>query len=379
MTSKEANDYIKKNLKLSNGKLSIKTGLTVAAVEHRIRRLGLRRSSKEYSTVEEDVINLDESNKERSLKEKYKILLKKISEVEVERDAIKQAKSLIQTHEIVKSKSSENEAVAVILASDFHVEERVRKETVNDRNEYNLSIASKRSDEFFINAVKLIKKEQQDVNINKVVLALLGDFISGNIHQELLANCSLPPIKAMIYAQNLIVSGILYILKNTDVDLIIPCHVGNHPRITQKVHISNEQGNSLEYYMYHVLADYFKDEKRITWIIAEGYHTYVKVFDWMIRFHHGHNIKYGQGIGGLFIPTYKAISQWNKVCWADYDCFGHLHTQRDGGNFISNGSLIGYNAFAVSIKGDYEPPRQQFFLIDSKRGKTVTTPILFSI
>ena len=47
----------------------------------------------------------------------------------------------------------------------------------------------------------------------------------------------------------------------------------------------------------------------------------------------------------------------------------------DGGNFISNGSLIGYNAFAVKIGASYEPPRQAFCLIDSKRGKTGVFPI----
>ena len=44
-------------------------------------------------------------------------------------------------------------------------------------------------------------------------------------------------------------------------------------------------------------------------------------------------------------------------------------------NFVSNGSLIGYNEYALSIKAKYEPPQQAFFLIDAERGKRHSTPI----
>jgi hypothetical protein len=105
-------------------------------------------------------------------------------------------------------------------------------------------------------------------------------------------------------------------------------------------------------------------------------HSYVKVYDTMIRFQHGHAIKYGGGVGGIYIPVNKAIAQWNKGRHADLDVFGHFHQARDGGNFICNGSNIGYNSFALSIKADYEQPRQQLFLMDKKRGRTCTWPIL---
>jgi hypothetical protein len=106
-------------------------------------------------------------------------------------------------------------------------------------------------------------------------------------------------------------------------------------------------------------------------------HSYVEVFGLTLRFLHGHSIKFGGGIGGITIPIRKAISQWNKVRKADLTVMGHFHQCVDGGDFIVNGSLIGYNAFAQFIKADYEPPRQQFFLITDYRGgeKSVVAPI----
>ena len=53
--------------------------------------------------------------------------------------------------------------------------------------------------------------------------------------------------------------------------------------------------------------------------------------------------------------------QMVKIC----DNKKHFHQLKNGGNFITNGSLIGYNAFAIQIKADYEPPRQKFFMYSS--------------
>ena len=128
--------------------------------------------------------------------------------------------------------------------------------------------------------------------------------------------------------------------------------------------------------MYKNLEWFFKDEPRVEFMVALGYHSYVDVYDKVLRFHHGHQIRYGGGVGGLYIPVGKSISQWNKAKRADMDYFGHFHQLRDGGNFICNGSLIGYSAFGISIKADFERPQQAFSVFDNKHGRTFTCPIL---
>ena len=40
-----------------------------------------------------------------------------------------------------------------------------------------------------------------------------------------------------------------------------------------------------------------------------------------------------------------------------------------------NGSLIGYNNYALSIAAPYEEPRQSFFLVDSHRGLSMPATI----
>jgi len=239
-------------------------------------------------------------------------------------------------------------------------------------------MAHYRATKFFQNGLRLYDLMRKDVEIKNIVLALLGDFISGNIHEELLENNRLEPMDAIIEVQRVIISGINFLLENSDANIIIPCHSGNHPRITKMVHHSTEAGNSLEYFMYCNLAEMYKDDPRVEIIPSRGYHSYLDVYDMKVRFHHGHAIKYGGGIGGITIPVNKAISQWNKARHADLDVFGHYHQLKNLGDWLCNGSLIGYNAFALKIKADFETPRQAFFLIDRDRGLTVTAPILLN-
>jgi hypothetical protein len=278
-----------------------------------------------------------------------------------------------------KAGSGTSEATAVIVASDWHIEETVGAE-VGGLNTYSLPIAEQRAVRFFQSALRLVNLLKQDVSIPTIVLALLGDFITNaEMHNGDLAEaCSLPPTMALAKAQNLLLSGIDFLLAHTDANFVIVCHSGNHARTTQKTRFGAENGHSLEYLMYLTLAKVYRDNPRVTFIIPEGMHSYVQVYDTTIRFQHGHAIKYGGGVGGIYIPVNKAIAQWDRARRADLNIFGHFHQQIDGGNFVCNGSLIGYNAFALSIKASFEKPKQTLLLIDRKRGRTCLWPIFVS-
>ena len=147
--------------------------------------------------------------------------------------------------------------------------------------------------------------------------------------------------------------------------------------MTKKVHISTEGGNSLEKYMYRNLAEYFSNEPRVKFLISDGGISYMKVFDKTIRFMHGHSFRFNGGVGGLTIPVRKGIAQLNKAKWADLTILGHFHQMVVMEDFIVNGSLIGWNAYAEFIKADFEPPRQVFFILHKHGGgtKTLISPI----
>jgi hypothetical protein len=274
---------------------------------------------------------------------------------------------------ISKNANRKDLSVAVVLASDWHYEEEIIPETVNMMNSFDLSIADRRISNFFSNTVKLLHKEQKDSKIETMILALLGDFVTGNIHEDNVESSQLGVGEALWAVKQRIHSGIKYILDNTNVNLIVPCHSGNHGRHTKKQRIANEMNNSLEWLMYKSLEEVWANHKRVKFIVPNSYHSYIEVFPrtansegFIIRFHHGHMVKYGGGVGGLTIPMNKAIGQWNRNRTANLDCCGHFHQYMYGGNFMINSSLIGYSPYAISVKGAYEKPSQSFFLVNGK-------------
>jgi len=100
-----------------------------------------------------------------------------------------------------------------------------------------------------------------------------------------------------------------------------------------------------------------------------------------IRFLHGHAVKGSgnSGVLGMYPSVLRAIYQWNETIRADLTCLGHFHQYTPARNFVANGSLIGYSPFGLFNKYVYERPSQSFFLIDKKRGRTVSMPILFTV
>lgn len=282
-----------------------------------------------------------------------------------------------------KVASGQSESALVLPWSDWHIEETVLPEQVSNKNEYSLEIMEARFRKLLHGTMAWWKIVSRDTSIKTIVLALLGDFITGSIHDDLAEGNALAPADAIHKAYSLIVSGLKFLLENTpkDVQFVIPCHSGNHGRMTKDQRIATEAGNSLEYFMYLMLRDYFQDEKRVIFIVQPGYHSYVRFFEgaYEIRFHHGHQINYQGGVGGITIPVNKAIAQWNKARTVNLDVFGHFHTKFDGGNFVTNGSMIGYNAYAVSIKASFEKPEQQLFLVNREYGeKTAVMPIFLT-
>jgi len=274
--------------------------------------------------VEGDVEKLIQKDAKKDIENKYKKSLQVIKELKTTNVFAAQIKDGTETFKITTSKSAcgKSEATAFLIASDWHMEEEVKAEKVNNLNTYNLEIASQRAEYFFKNGLRLVNISARDTNIKDIVVALIGDFISGNIHEELLETCLLQPMDAILFAQKHIIAGLEYMLENSNYHITVPCIVGNHARITEKVHHSTEQENSLEYFMYKNMAQYFRKEKRITFIIPNSDDCYIPVYGYNIRFAHGHQFKYAGGVGGITIPLIKWLNIQNGNIHADYTVVG---------------------------------------------------------
>ncbi len=272
---------------------------------------------------------------------------------------------------LVRPRWEKREAVPVFIASDWHVEERVDRDQVNGLNEYNLDVAEKRIQHYFESCLWILDRERSSAKVDRAVLAILGDMITGYIHEELKESNWLSPTEAINWLHCQLQAGINLLLeKGKFQELIVPCCYGNHGRVHPQKVISTAAQNSYEWLMYQYLARDFRKDPRVKFHIANGYHNYVDIFDTKIRFHHGDHVQYGGGIGGLTIPLNKKIAKWNTTIKADIDVMGHFHQYINAGNFVVNGSLIGWNAYALSIGANYEAPQQAYFIVRPGRGMT---------
>lgn len=261
-----------------------------------------------------------------------------------------------------KRKRSPDSATAVVLLSDWHVEELVPPESVMGRNHYTLSIADRRLSELSDRMENLIRHERHLAKIDRIVIAALGDFISNSIHEDQAELAQLQPMPAVRWAGERI-RGIIDRASDLADEVIVATAVGNHGRATHKIRLgATEQDTSYEQNLYEMMAAY-EPRDNVHWQIGRGYLNVVDLDGFKVAFHHGHAIK-----GNIHVGATRAIAQWQRSCPVDFHCFGHHHQfSHCRGKYLSNGSVVGYNAYALRCRLEFEPPCQALAVIDHHR------------
>ena len=273
---------------------------------------------------------------------------------------------------IALDKGTDAEATLVAVASDWHAEETVEAKTINGLNEFNLDIADQRIKRFWNSIIRMAAIQRHGAKIDRLVLILGGDLMTGYIHEELVENNGLSPTQTVLWLQDQIASGVELLSKHFG-EIVIPCVFGNHGRNTRKPRHATGAANSYEWMLYKTMEKHLGD--KASWHVSDGYHLLLDLYGKTLRIHHGDGLQYQGGVGGLTIPVEKAISAWNKGVQADLDIFGHWHQSQQNPKWVCNGSLIGFNAYSIAIKAPYEPPSQTGFIFDKRYGRTVTFPI----
>ena len=270
------------------------------------------------------------------------------------------------------------DAIACALFSDWHIEEPVELDAVHGLNEFNLDIARARCQRAFQNYLRLSLGAARDRSITTLWMGWLGDFFTGWLHEENLANNLLAPGDAAQLWVEMMISGVEFLLREGPFDILVDALPGNHGRLTKRVHRGNPTGTSLETFAYHQVAGRFHGNPRVRIEVATKAMVYRNFFErFRMRLIHGYEVNFQGGVGGLTIPVRKALSQWNNPIRAQLTCMGHFHQLMSIEDFVVNGSLIGYSRFSETIKATYEDPRQAFFLVDARHGgeKSLSAPI----
>lgn len=268
-------------------------------------------------------------------------------------------------------KSLTNCAIPMFIWSDWHVEERVDRAKVLNKNEYNLEIARRRATKCAESTVKMIRHTRESSRVDSVFLFLGGDFITGDIHDELAETNLLGPAEATVFAYELLVQGLKTIAAEKYLKTIrIACAVGNHGRTTPKMRFKNGTEKSFESIIYAMLASQFTG-KRFQWEISAGGVGMSEISsNFFVRTAHGHQIKYQGGIGGLTIPLTKWIHRQDQTIPAGWNMIGHHHVYGlPTGRCLANSSLIGWSEYATEHGFPFEPAQQAGCIFDVSRNR----------
>jgi hypothetical protein len=175
------------------------------------------------------------------------------------------------------------------------------------------------------------------------------------------------------------IKGIEFLLEDEEIEqYIIPMNDGNHSRTTKKMRSSTRMQHSLEVFAYAQLKLRFEKEPRLKFVMPTSQFTFLDVYDRTIRFLHGDVFKFAGGVGGITIPMYKALAQWEKVKRADLTCMGHWHQRICLPDVMVNGSLIGYDSYAMGGGFPFQHPVQSMRMLDAQRWCSTDIPLWVS-
>lgn len=358
--------------------------------DKRRRVHGAPREEKPAKPVEEKITPIEEhrlKKRVRELEAQNRDLAAQLSEGGEYHEVVKEA--LRRQHEAPpisikprERKSKLLEATPLALASDWHVEEEVKPSAVAGRNRYTLDIAAQRMERYF-EAVRWSIKHQRDIfKICDGILWLGGDFITNHLHDDDAESNQLAPLEAIMFAQKNIIKGIDFLLQDPEIEQwTIPCNDGNHGRMsnTRKMRNATRTTHSLEAFMYAQIALHYRNEKRLKFVLPTSQFTFLDdVYGRTIRFLHGDVFKYAGGIGGITVPLFRALGRWEKTKHADLTAMGHWHQRYCLPDVMINGSLIGYNSYAMGGGFPFEPPVQSLRMLEPTRWCSIDVPLWVS-
>ena len=314
-----------------------------------------------------------------SYQKRYKAALQQIDRERERADALVALKGIQSTRPPQRAAKSDkkHDATMVVLLSDIHCEEVVRFETVNGLNAFDLDVCDARLAELQRRFLAMLEHERQLARVDRVVLWMGGDLISGMIHPELAEENSLHPLAATRWIGERL-RGFIDAAADNAKEIVVATSCGNHGRTTEKLR-TNEADTSYEHHLYLTMRA-AETRRNVSWQVGEGHLNYLDLDGFKIRFCHGHAIRHQGGIGGIHVPLNKAIAAWDVSERAHLTCIGHWHqfSWSRIGRYVTNGSVIGHSAYAVRIKvPGAEPPCQAAIVIDHGRREVTKAYPLF--
>ena len=272
-----------------------------------------------------------------------------------------------------------NRQVPTLMLSDLHWGEVVFPAQVNGVNEYNIAIAQRRLRTAVERAIELCTRHMVSPSYPGIVLALGGDMLSGDIHEELSESNEMPVMPALLDLLGCLIWAIGRLADEFG-HVFVPAVTGNHGRNTRKPRAKNRVYSNFDWLLYQFLALRFATDKRVAFCIPDGPDAHWSVYGHRYCMTHGDQFRGGDGMIGALGPIirgdHKKRSRNGQIDLG-YDTLllGHWHQLIQLQRLIVNGSLKGYDEYAASNNFGFEIPQQALWMTHPDKGITFSMPV----
>lgn len=264
--------------------------------------------------------------------------------------------------------------------SDWHYGEVVNKAETGGVNEFNRAIGKERVKRLVEGTIRMINGfmfRDGAPRPEGVVVALGGDMISGDIHEELAETNDGTPLQGVGEVLDLLIWGIDAMKKEYG-KVFVPCVVGNHGRTTKKQRAKQAVYLSYEWNMYCMLERHYRGDKDVTIFVPGETDAFFRVAGQRFLLTHGNalGVKGGDGIIGALGPIARGAvklrnSEFKIGREFDYLIMGHWHQEIWLSRVIVNNSLKGYDEYArLFLRADPSRPSQCLWFVHPEHGIT---------
>jgi len=259
----------------------------------------------------------------------------------------------------------------VLMLSDLHLDEVVDLREMNGANKYDRRIGELRLDRVVFKSIEILRDYWQGTTYDGIVLVLGGDIFSGNIHDELRETNEDTMLGSVAHWIPRI-AGAISLLADEFGKVHVPVVAGNHGRTTPKKRYKRNARDNFDWFIGVQLANMFAGDDRVTFAVSDAQDTTFDVYRWRVMLTHGDQTGGGGGIGGIWPPIMRMLAKKQQAHAAmgrgfDLGIMGHWHQLTWGQGFIINGSLKGYDEFAMGLNFPPEIAQQALWVMSPER------------
>ena len=201
----------------------------------------------------------------------------------------------------------ESTQTVVAPLTDTHIGEDVDYQQMAGLNSYSFEIFNRRLSGWAEQVLNLVELRRASVPIDDLIVPMLGDMISGDIHDELIKTNQDNVLGQMSRGANLIAQALLYLAPHFKT-ITVPCVVGNHGRMTRKPPMKDKYMD-WDYMLYQWVAAFCKNQKNIKFQINTSYMNIFQVYDKNVLIMHGDS---ASGAGSIATIT-KVLTNLRSV------------------------------------------------------------------